>query len=167
MRTRAEWTGIPNANEIRTAFPDHFERLELMRFPKILIPLALAGVLVACGKETKSTGRSGGRDPFRFGVSPDANGTVTLETDVIPAGSAAAMSFYVLPPGIQVRTVWKDLASNAEAVEQVKTTGSRGFVAFQQSLPEGSYRVDIFSKPPEAKQWQNGGSHSFRVGKKS
>ena len=132
----------------------------------MLVLLALAEVFVACGKETKSTGRSGGTDPFRFGVSPDANGTVTRETDVIPAGSTAAMSLYIPPAGTQVRTVWKDLATNADVGEQVKLTGSKGFAAFEQPLPEGSYRVDIFYKSPEAKQWQNAGSHGFRVGKK-
>jgi hypothetical protein len=140
-----------------------------MRFPKILSLLALAAVFVACGKEAKSAGRSGEPDPFRFGVSPDANGTVIHETDAIPAGSAAAMSFYIpnVPAGTQVRTVWKDLASNADAAEQIKTTGSRGFVAFQQPLPEGSYRVDITYKAPEAAQWRSAGTHLFRVGKKS
>ena len=131
----------------------------------MLVLLALAGMLVACGKES---GRSGETDPFRFGVSPDANGSVTLETDVIPAGSIAAMSFYVPPAGTQVRIVWKDLVSNAEVGEQVKPTGSKGFVAFQQTspLPESNYRVDIFYKAPEANQWQTLGSHTFRVGKK-
>jgi hypothetical protein len=140
-----------------------------MRFPKILSLLALAAVIVACGKETKSTGRGGDRDPFRFGVSPDANGIVTQETDVIPAGSKPAMSLYVPPAGTQVRIVWKDLGSNTEAGEQVKPTGSKGFVAFEQPnpLPEGTYRVDIFYKSPETKDWQNAGSHGFRVGKKN
>jgi len=138
-----------------------------MTFPKILVLLALAGLLVACGKETTSTGRSSERNPFRFGVSPDANGTVTRETDLIPAGSTPAMSMYVPPAGTQVRTVWKDLANNAEMGEQVKLTGSEGFVAFQQPLSEGSYRVDIYYKSPEAKQWQTAGSHAFKVGKKT
>lgn len=139
-----------------------------MTFPKMFVLLAFAGVFVACGKETKSTGRGGGRDPFLFGDKADANGTVTHETDLIPPDSAAAMSLYIpnAPAGTQVRAVWKDLASKADAGEQVKPTGSRGFVAFQQPLPEGSYRVDIFYKSPEAKQWQSAGSHLFRVGKK-
>jgi hypothetical protein len=140
-----------------------------MTFPKMFILIVLTGVLVACGKETKSSGRSSETNPFRFGDSTDANGNVTHETDVIPAGSSAAMSFYIpnAPAGTQVRTVWKNLPSNSEAAEQVKPTGSKGFVAFQQPLPEGSYSVEISYKQPEAKQWQGMGNHLFRVGKKS
>jgi hypothetical protein len=154
-----------------------------MKFPKILVLLALAVVLVACGKEansagketnstgkeTKATARISASEPFRFGDAADASGTVTHETDAIPAGSTASVSFYVpdAPAGTQVRTVWKNLTGNATAPEQVKPTGDRGFVAFQQALPEGSYRVELFSKAPEAKQWQGMGSHTFKVGKKS
>src|SRR5712692_9869222 len=109
-----------------------------MRFPKVLPLLALAGALVACGKEATRAGGSGRTDiytePFKFGDAADANGIVTHEGDLIPEGSAAAMSFYVrnAPAGTQVRVVWKDVASKAEAGEPVKSIGSKGFGAFQQ-----------------------------------
>ncbi len=109
-------------------------------------------------------------DRFRFGDVTDADGIVTHEVDQIPAGSTAAMSFYVhnAPAGTQVRIVWKDLDSNAEASEPVKSIGSKGLVAFQlpKPLAEGSYRLDMFYRPPEAKQWQTLGTHPFKVGKK-
>jgi hypothetical protein len=149
------------------------KRLRLMRFMKLLPPLALVAVLVACGKEPASAGGSDGTgihtNPFRFGDAVGTDGIVVRETSVIPPGSLAAMSFNVrnAPAGTQVRIIWKDIAKNADTGEQVKQIGSKGFVAFQQTspLPEGSYRVDMFYKPPGAKEWQNLGSHTFRVGR--
>ncbi len=143
-----------------------------MTFQKMFPLLALAAVLVACGKEATSAGRGGGTDihtdPFKFGDSTDAKGKVTHEGDFIPAGSAAAMSFNVrnAPARTQVRAVWMDVASKVEVGEEVKPIDSDGFVAFQKPLPEGSYRVEMSHKLPEAKEWRYLGTHLFRVVKK-
>lgn len=143
-----------------------------MRFAKVLPVLALVGALVACGKESTPAG-GGNRtdvytDPFRFGDAVDADGAVVRETSVIPTGSLAAVSFNLrnAPAGTQVRVLWKDVVKNADVGEEVKSSGGKGFVAFRQpkSLPEGKYRVDMFYKPPEKKDWQYLGNHTFTVG---
>ncbi len=146
-----------------------------MTFRKILPLLALAAAFVACGKGAKEgTPAAGTRgtdiqtDPFKFGDSTDAKGKVTHEGDFIPAGSAAAMSFYVrnAPARTQVRVVWMDAASKVEIGQEVKSIDSDGFVAFQKPLPEGNYRVEMFHKLPEAKEWRYLGTHVFKVAKK-
>jgi hypothetical protein len=143
-----------------------------MTFRKILSLLALAAALVACGKEARPGGGGGGTDirsdPFKFGDSTDAKGKVTHEGDHIPAGSAAAMSFYVrnAPARTEVRVVWMDAASKVEIGQEVKSIDSDGFVAFQKPLPEGNYRVEMFHKLPEAKEWRYLGTHVFKVAKK-
>ena len=146
-----------------------------MRFGKILLLLGLAAALVTCGKEagqaTPSAGKAGTdihTNPFKFGDSTDAKGKVTHEGDLIPAGSAAAMSFYVrnAPARTQVRVAWMDVASKVVVGEEVKPLDGDGFVAFQKPLPEGSYRVEMFHKIPEAKEWRYLGTHVFRVVKK-
>jgi hypothetical protein len=159
------------------------KRLHPMTFTKLLPVLAVVGALVACGKEPAAAGGgsssgsgSGSKtevhtDPFRFGDAIDAQGVVVREISVIPASARPAMSFNVrnAPAGTQVRVVWKDVAKDAEAGEEVKPIGDKGFVAFQrkQPLPEGNYRVDMFFKPPEAKEWRYLGTHLFTVGRQT
>jgi hypothetical protein len=159
------------------------KRLRPMTFTKLASALAIVGVLVACGKEPTSAGGGGGgggkggsttevhTDPFRFGDAVDGNGTVMRETSVIPPSARPAVSFNVrnVPAGTQVRVLWKDVAKNADAGEEVKPIADKGFVAFQrpQPLPEGSYRVDMFYKLPEAKDWRYLGTHLFTVGRQT
>jgi hypothetical protein len=150
-----------------------------MRFSRLFPVLAVVGALLACGKEPSAasgrnpTAESRNRtdvytDPFRFGDAVDAEGVVVRETSVIPTGSLAAVSFYVhnVPAGTQVRVLWKDVAKNVDAGEEVKPIGDKGFVAFRQpkTLPDGNYRVDMFYKPPETKDWHSLGTHTFTVG---
>jgi hypothetical protein len=110
-------------------------------------------------------------DRYRFGDTTDADGIVLKETSLIPPGSTAAMSFYVrnVPAGTQVRVVWNDLGKNAAMGEEVKPVGEKGFVTFKQASPspEGSYRVTMYYKQPQAAGWSNLGTHDFIVGSKS
>jgi hypothetical protein len=110
-------------------------------------------------------------DRYRFGDATDADGIVVRETSVIPPGSTAAMSFYVrnVPAGTQVRIVWNDITKNVAIGEEVKSVGDKGLVTFKQASPspEGSYRVNMYFKPPTSKGWDNLGTHDFRVGSKS
>ena len=149
-----------------------------MRFASVLAVLAVVGVLLACGKEApgaKSSSRTdaGSRtdvytDPFRFGDAVDAQGVVVRETSVIATASLAAVSFYLhnVSAGTQVRVLWKDVVKKADVGEEVKTVGDKGFVSFRQPkpLPDGNYRVDMFYKTPNAKDWVSLGDHTFTVG---
>jgi hypothetical protein len=149
-----------------------------MRFARVFAVLAVVGVLLACGKEapgTKSSSRTDVSsrkdvftDPFRFGDAVDAKGVVVRETSVIPTGSLGAVSFELhnVPEGTQVRVLWKDVVNKADVGEEVKQVGDRGFVSFRQpkSLPDGNYRVDMYYKPPNTKDWQSLGDHTFTVG---
>jgi hypothetical protein len=151
-----------------------------MRIARVFAVLAVVGALLACGKEAATSAapaapaaKSGSRtdvytDPFRFGDAVDAEGVVVKETSVIPTNSLAAVSFYLhnVPEGTQVRVLWKDVVKNADVGEEVKPIGNKGFVSFRQpkSLPDGNYRVDMFFKPPNTKDWQSLGDHTFTVG---
>ena len=108
-------------------------------------------------------------DRYRFGIAADADGIVVRETSAIPPGSPVFISLYArnAPAGAEMRLAWNDVAKKTPVGEEiVKPVGEKGFVTFHQakSLPEGSYRAELYIREPGKPEWRDLGGHDFHVG---
>ena len=160
----------------------------VIKASRILVLLTLAGTLVSCGGRGKEGGGQApakrgsvskaadeipaSSDPnphmerFRFGDQTDSDGIVVRERSTLPPDSMVAMSFYVrnVAPGTQVRFVWSEADTGTGKGEESKAVADKGFVTLQQRpFPEGSYRVTMYYKQPDAKSWTMLGTHDFKI----